>query len=113
MLAGLALEHEIAHRLKAKGMAGEAVSRRADQHLTGSREGLQALRSVHRVTGDGVGLRTARAEAASHHRPRVDTEVERKWQAGAPAPASVEPCCSFQHGERRPECPLGIVLMRA
>ena len=78
MLAALALERDLALGLKAEGMAGEAVGRRADQHLTGSRQGLQALRGVHRVAGDGVGLRAARAEAAGHHRPRVDAEVERE-----------------------------------
>ena len=78
MLAALALKRDLAHGLKAEGMAGEAVSRQADQHLTGSRQGLQALRSVHRVAGDGVGLRAARAEAAGHHRPRVDAEMERE-----------------------------------
>jgi hypothetical protein len=76
MLAAFALERDLAHGLKAEGMAGEAVSCRTDQHLTGSRQGLQALRRVHYVAGDGVGLRTARAEAASHHRPRIDAEVE-------------------------------------
>ena len=70
-------------------MAGEAVSRRPDQHLTGSRQGLQALRSVHRVAGDGVGLRTARAEAAGHHRPRVDAEVERERQRPARPPSGL------------------------
>ena len=111
MLAALALERDLAHGLKAEGMAGEAVGRRADQHLTGSRQGLQALRGVHRVAGDGVGLRTARAEAAGHHRPRVDAEVERERQAGAPAPAGIEARRPFEHGERRPERPLGVVLM--
>ena len=77
-LAALALERDVAHGLKAEGMAGEAAGRRADQHLTGSREGLQALRGIHRVARDGVGLRAARAEAAGHHRPRVDAEVERE-----------------------------------
>ncbi len=76
MPAALALERDLAHGLKAEDMAGEAVSRRADQHLTGPRQRLQALRGVHHVAGDGVGLRIACAKAASHHRPRVDAEME-------------------------------------
>jgi len=73
---------------------------------------LQALRGVHRVAGDGVGLRTAGAEAAGHHRPRVDAEVERERHAGAPAPTHIEARRPFDHGERRPERSLGVVLMR-
>jgi hypothetical protein len=111
MLAALALERDLAHGLKAERMAGEAVSGRANQYLTGSRQGLQTLRRVHRVAGDGVGLRTARAEAASHHRPRVDAEVERERQASAPAPVGIEARRPFKHSERRPKCPLGVVLM--
>jgi hypothetical protein len=97
--------------LKAEGVTGEAVGRRANQHLTGSCQGLQALCGVHRVSGDGVRLCAAGAEAAGHHRPRVDAEVERERQAGAPAPAGIEARRPFEHGERRPERPLGVVLM--
>ena len=52
------------------------------------------------------------AEAACHHRPRVDAEVERERHAGAPAPTHIEARRPFDHGERRPERSLGVVLMR-
>ena len=76
------------------------------------RQGLQALRGVHRIAGNRVGLRSPRAEATRDHRARVDADDEAR-AAGRCGRASVHQgapsfrACASGCSERA----LGVVLM--
>ena len=107
--ARLAAQRQLAQRLVAECVARQPPGQRADQHLARRRHGLQPLGDVDRIAGDRIALGAAGAEAARHHRPGVDADVQRQRLAGR---GMADLGRLADHLQRRRQRPLGVVLMR-
>ena len=110
--------HRARHPLQRRGLqlvelepAPEEASRGlGDHHGARLRDLLQAGREVRRLAGDRLLLRGALAdEVADHHEAGGDPG------AASERPAAIrrlQPADGGVHGQRRPDCPLRLVLMR-
>ena len=102
---GPALQRDRPERLVADGVAGRGLGGRADDHVAGGAEGLEALRGVHDVAhrgGVAAGAHRAHEHLAAVH---ADADLHRHLDLFGDLDEGVV------HLERGPNGPFGVVFV--